>query len=129
MSVAYESLCYMCIRIHIYISVAHLGKNRPSTSCTLVTSVAKCTQQSLSFSLVNSNICNTNSLPTASIFLSLTGHAEKMKACSFSFHFLSYADCPSSVYSALLSLMYYLSINISKYIFCPQRLFIFFLCF
>jgi hypothetical protein len=79
MSVAHGSLCYMCIRIHIYISVAHLGRNHRSMSCMLNASVAKCTQQSLSFSLVNSNNCNTNSLLTASIFLSLRGHGEKRK--------------------------------------------------
>jgi len=77
MSVAHGSLC--CI--HIYISAAHLGRKHPSTvSCMLSASVAKCTQQPLSFSLAISNNCNTNSLPTASIFLSLTGHAEKWNA-------------------------------------------------
>jgi len=88
MSVTHESLCYMCLRIHTYISVAHLGKNHPSMSCVLSASVpqclsasvAKCRQQTLSSSLVNSNNCNANSPPTASIFLSLTGHAEKRKA-------------------------------------------------
>lgn len=79
MSVANGSLCYMCIRIHIYISVAHLGKNHPSMSCMLSASVAKCTQQSLPSSQVNSNNCNNNSPLTASIFLSLMGHAEKRK--------------------------------------------------
>ena len=80
MSAAHGSLCYMYIRVHKYISVAHLAKNHPSMSCMLSASVAKHTQQSLSSSLANSNNCNTNSLPAASIFLSLTGHAEKRKA-------------------------------------------------
>jgi hypothetical protein len=77
MSVVHGSLRY----IHIYISVALLGRKHPSiVSCMLSASVAKCTQQSLSFSLANSNDCDTNSLSTASIFLSLTGHAERWNA-------------------------------------------------
>lgn len=87
MTVAHGSLCYVRIRINIDISPAYLSKTHPSMSCTLNGSAAKCTQESLSFSLVNNN-CNTISLPTASIFLSLTVHAEK-KGLRF-FPFISF---------------------------------------